>query len=56
MNGSKKYLALLFKPDGSENPFWFPGFIRSGTSNGQKDCSKQQDCIGPEAPELFYWK
>jgi len=22
MNVSKKYLALLYKPDGSENPFW----------------------------------
>ncbi|MGA9648104.1 hypothetical protein [Pedobacter sp.] len=22
MNVSKKYLALRFKPDGSENPFW----------------------------------
>jgi len=22
MNVSKKYLSLLFKPDGSENPFW----------------------------------
>jgi len=36
--------------------FGFAGFHPIGYSSGQKDCSKQQDWISPQAPKLFSWK